>query len=192
MTAPSTYPGTETLVNRLGLRDADLLAEAEGRIAAARDLGLVRAPEPGSYDLGHLRRIHRRLFGDVYEWAGELRTVDISKGLPFAHWEFIVGQAERIFRELEDEDWLRDRGRSEFVNRLTHYLGEVNALHPFREGNGRAQRAFFRQLSAESGWHLDWAALSPDENDQASLLSLAGDDSLLQEMLERIVAPLKD
>lgn len=63
----------------------------------------------------------------------------------------------------------------------------MNALHPFRDGNGRAQRAFFAQIGAEAGYRIDWTAVDVDENVQASRASLSGDHEPLRALLERIV-----
>lgn len=81
--------------------------------------------------------------------------------------------------------WLRDLSRPEFVDRLAHYLGEVNALHPFREGNGRTQRAFFAQLSRDAGWRLRWSRLDHQANVDASRASLRGDPDPLRAFARR-------
>lgn len=79
-----------------------------------------------------------------------------------------------------------------FVGRLTHYFSEVNAIHPFREGNGRTQRAFFRQLSREAGWRLDWSNLDPKNDEDASVASLRGDNRPLHELLDALVNSIDD
>jgi cell filamentation protein len=112
---------------------------------------LHESPVTPTYDLHHLREIHRRIFGDIYDWAGQIRTVAIAKGATFCLPQYIESSAAVIFDDLRDEDYLRDLDRDAFTGRLAHYLGEVNALHPFREGNGRAQRAFFGQLTLDAG-----------------------------------------
>ena len=78
--------------------------------------------------------------------------------------------------------------RDGFLDRITHYFAEVNAIHPFREGNGRTQRAFFRQLSREAGWAIDWFDLEPDANEAASMASLRGDNGSLRRLLDGLVA----
>jgi cell filamentation protein len=96
------------------------------------------SPVPPSYDLSHLCAIHHRVFGDIYDWAGQLRTVAIAKGSWFCLPQYIESSAAEVFRALHGENLLRGLPRNAFVERLTYYLGEVNAVHPFREGNGRA------------------------------------------------------
>ncbi|MGO4615696.1 Fic/DOC family protein [Nocardia sp. 2YAB30] len=82
-----------------------------------------------------------------------------------------------MFSGLAKERYLRGCSRDEFVERLTHYFAEVNAIHPFRDGNGRTQRAFFRQLCHEAGWGIDWSSLDRDDNVRASIASLRGDNN---------------
>ncbi len=139
---PYVYPGTLVLRNLRGLRDPEALRRFEAHSVRLRELELRRRPAAPPFDLGRLQDIHGHLFQDVYEWAGQLRVVTISKaGVPSAAPVHIVTEAERVFRELRDADDLRGLPRDRFVDRLAYFLGEVNALHPFREGNGRTQLA---------------------------------------------------
>jgi cell filamentation protein len=88
---PYALPGTNCLKNRLGLIDDRLLAIAESRLVSIRDVQAARTSIPGNYGIDHLQKFHRFLFGDVYEWAGRTRTVDISKpGGNFCHWRFVA------------------------------------------------------------------------------------------------------
>ncbi|HTX07461.1 MAG TPA: Fic family protein [Solirubrobacteraceae bacterium] len=75
------------------------------------------------------------------------------------------------------------------MDRITHYHAELNAVHPFREGNGRTQRAFLAQLARDAGHHIAWARLHADRNVEASRASLHGDNRLLREMLNELVEP---
>jgi cell filamentation protein len=134
----------------------------------------------GRFDLPHLQAIHRYLFGDVYEWVGELRTIDISKGGHlFAHHAHIVSAAEPIFKKLADEKFLAALGPAAFSERAAHYLGELNALHPFREGNGRAQREFVSHLAHAAGYYLAWEQVKEAEMLDASIESFKGHTSKL-------------
>jgi cell filamentation protein len=81
--------------------------------------------------------------------------------------------------------------RPRFVERLAHYYGELNARHPFREGNGRTQRAFLRQLAATAGWRLDWSELRKDDNVEASRHNFhTAKTSELVRVLEPVVAKI--
>jgi cell filamentation protein len=180
---PYSDPVTGVLYNKLGLRSASALEAAEREITHAALILLDESSVSPSYDLPHLREIHRRIFGDIYEWAGQIRTVAIAKGAVFCRPEYIESSAAVIFRELHYEECLRGLHRDGFVGRLAHYLGEVNALHPFREGNGRAQRAFFRQLARDAGFTLAWQHLDPVRNVEASAATMRGDPGPMREML---------
>ena len=183
---PYSDPVTGVLYNKLGLGAAALEA-AEREITHAALILLDESPVPPSYDLPHLREIHKRIFGDSYEWAGQVRTVAIAKGAVFCLPQYIDSSATVIFRELHDEICLRGLRRDAFVGRLAHYLGEVNALHPFREGNGRAQRAFFGQLARDAGFMLAWQHLDPVRNVEASAAIMRGDSEPMREMLDPLV-----
>ena len=91
--------------------------------------------------------------------------------------EHIESYGAEIFGEFADEDRLCGLDREPFIDRLSHYLGDVNALHPFRDGNGRAQRAFFAQLAADAGYRLDWQLVDPQDNIDASVAAMQGDEA---------------
>lgn len=145
---PYVDPTTGIMRNSVGARTQPELDRIEAAFASVRAYELEKGPAIGRYDLDHLRSIHRSLFSDVYPWAGEIRSVVIEKGeTRFAMPEHIEGAGAQLFRQLGREQNLRGLGADEFASRAGHYLGEINALHPFREGNGRAQRAFIGQLA---------------------------------------------
>lgn len=184
---PYSDPVTGVLYNRLKLRSAAALEAAEREITHAALILLDESPVSPSYDLPHLREIHRWIFGDIYEWAGQIRTVAIAKGAVFCLPQYVESSASVIFRELHDEDCLRGLRHDMFVGRLAYYLGEVKALHPFREGNGRAQRAFFRQLARDAGFTLAWQHLDPVRNVEASAAITRGDPEPMRKMLDALV-----
>jgi cell filamentation protein len=148
-------------------------------------------PVVGPFNLGHLCTIHQALFQDVYDWAGEIRQVDISKGASlFAHFTYIVPNAQSLFIHLDQEQELKGLSRAQFARRAAYYLGEINVLHPFREGNGRTQRIFFTELAGQAGYTLDWALISPQQMINASVLSLMhGDNSGLEQIFLSVLGP---
>jgi cell filamentation protein len=184
---PCADPVTGTLRNKLGLSAAGESEAAEREITHAALIFLRESPVLPSFDLMHLCAVHRRIFGDVYEWAGQLRTVAIAKGSWFCLPQYIESSSAETFRALHGENHLRGLPRDMFTERLTHYLGEVNAIHPFREGNGRAQRAFFEQLASDAGFILDWQRLDADRNIAASAAIMRGDPTLMRKMLDELV-----
>lgn len=163
------YPNTNVLINKLNIRDQSTLSEVERSITLIRTLEVDEMSTDVQFDLDHLRAIHNILFHDIYEWAGEIRTVDISKRTMFCKCEYIVDNANRLFNELNNDGNLRDRPCDYVVFRIAYYLCEINAIHPFREGNGRAQRAFMRQVARSAGYTLDFTGISDKEMMDASV-----------------------
>lgn len=184
---PYTDPLSGVLRNRLGITDRDRLQQVEAALSRAALAELALHDLPGSYDMPHLQAFHRELFDDLYPWAGSVRTVWIAKTDAFCPPQHIESYAAAVFGSLAKEHHLRGLDRAAFVERVTHYFAEVNAIHPFREGNGRTQRAFFRQLSSRAGWAIDWTALDPEENVTASAASLRGDNGPLRMLLDGLV-----
>jgi cell filamentation protein, protein adenylyltransferase len=189
MTDSYVDPATGVLRNLAGITDPERLKEVEAGVSAGAINVLRVEALPGSYDLEHLRAFHRRIFGRLYPWAGEIRTVAIGKTETFCLPQHIEPYAHDVFLHLALEKHLQGLPREPFVDRMTHYLAEVNAIHPFREGNGRTQRAIFNQLAKEAGWTIRWRDMDPDENISASIASLRGDNGPLQAMLNRLIAP---
>lgn len=191
MTAdPYIDPRTGILINKLGIVDEDTLREVTADISAARITQLTERPLAGAYDLAHLREFHRRIFGDVFPWAGQIRTVQISKLTGFCLPQHIESYAAGVFDKLARTRYLRGLERGTFVQELTFYHAEINELHPFREGNGRAQRAFLRQLAAEAGYRIDWTVVDPDQNVEAAVAAHVGDLEPLRQLLRGVVRPL--
>jgi cell filamentation protein len=184
---PYSDPVTGVLYNKLGFRSTAALDVAEREITHAALILLDESPVSPSYDLSHLAEVHKRIFSDIYQWAGHIRTVAIAKSAMFCLPQYIDSSAAIIFRELHEEDCLRGLRHDAFVGRLAYFLGEVNALHPFREGNGRAQRAFFGQLARDAGFTLAWQHLDPVRNVEASAAIMREDSEPMREMLGALV-----
>lgn len=94
------YPDSNVLRNLLGITDYDELVSAEGRLTMMAMTQLDVDPVKGCFDTEHLRTIHRCIFKDIYDWAGEFRTVEISKGIPFCYCANIQSQLDSIFAQL--------------------------------------------------------------------------------------------
>jgi cell filamentation protein len=146
---PYCYPGTSVLRNRLDIRDQAELDAFEVEIST------LRADEPlpeGDLDALHYCRVHHHLFQDVYTWAGHYRTVRISKGgSSFCYPEHISIQMHAVFHQLRGGEALAGLRQDVFIDKLTSFLGELNAIHPFREGNGRSQLALIGLIGETSG-----------------------------------------
>ena len=175
------------LRNRLGITDAGELRHVEAALTASRIYDLIRSPIPGAYDLAHLRAFHRQIFQDLYDWAGELRTVSIGRGRLFSLPQHLEADAGELFDWLARAEYLRGRDRAAFVDDLTELYADLNALHPFRDGNGRTQRAFLGQLAVDAGHPIHWAAMDPAENNAASKAAHEGDNDALRALLDLLV-----
>ena len=142
------------LINKLGATTESELEEKESRLVAMQTIKLRLIPVLGHFDLAHLQEIHRRLFSDIYLWAGELRDVGITKGRTvFASPHRIQPEFRKLHKRILDESF-PNLNKAEVAKKLAYYLGEINILHPFREGNGRVQREFLIQLAHKFGYQL--------------------------------------
>ena len=179
------YPGSDVLINKLNIRDNQLLSEAERKIVLTKSYELRKNSKIGNFDLDHFLKIHEFLFEDIYPFAGKFRNENIAKGyFSFAEWQYIEPEIKRLFDKLKAENYLQGRSREELVKGLAYYLSELNVLHPFREGNGRTIREFIRELAFFNGYILDLQNTTSDELLKASVDSIA-DTKELEETLNR-------
>lgn len=184
------YEHSHVLRNKLDIRDAEALQTAEREIVALRILEAERTPIRGKLDFRHLCALHRYMFGDIYTWAGKLRTVNISKGNPFCNCDVLNIYASELFGKLKAEQYLLDTQKEHIPERLAHYLSEINILHPFREGNGRVQRLFIEYLALVAGYTVDFNSVTATEMIEASVFAFDPDEAPMRRIFERITAPL--
>ena len=186
---PYLYPGTSVLKNLRGLTDPQQLERFEARRTHQRIAELIDNPLVGEFDLAHLKAIHLYIFKDVYEWAGQFRTVNISKGGHlFGLANFLEPSLQEVLTNLAAEKHLVNLNADTFAGRAAYFLGELNAAHPFREGNGRTQREFIRELGLKAGHYIDWRAATAEEMIEASQLShRSGDSSLFARMIVKCI-----
>lgn len=164
---PYVYPGTDTLRNLHGITDDKALTELELKITLARGAQAARLTFPASAD-GY-RALHKHLFQDLYDWAGQDRTVDTAKGRArFAHVPYIARELDKLFADVGAKNGLRGLPRDEFFDRLGNHINEINAIHPFREGNGRTMRHHAVQLARDAGHPIRIAAIDKDKWMEAS------------------------
>lgn len=184
------YDNSNVLINKLGISDGSLLNEAERRITSLRISEILQTPVVGKLDYDHLKAIHKSIFSDIYGWAGQPRTVDIAKGNIFCLSRNLSSYADSIFQKLKDEKYLIDTTKDDIVPRLSYYLSEINVLHPFREGNGRAQRVFIEYLAATAGYHLDFSKVTDKEMIEASALAFACKYDAMNVLLSGIISAI--
>ena len=184
---PYLIPGTKVLRNRLGISDSRRLDRIERRLVTDR---IAEGAPTGVFDLTHLCAIHRHLFQDVYDWAGELRTVEINKGgHQFQFRRYIQTGMHDVHRRLAQAKFLKGLGRDEFARQAGVIIGDVNYIHPFREGNGRTQAQYLKQLAVQAGHDLDLRRLDPTLWMEASKSSHGADYELMGRVIRQAIAP---
>lgn len=175
------------LRNLVGATTYSELRKAEGDIVTLSEISLDNISH--TVDLVELRKIHKSLFGKIYDWAGELRTVNIRKGSEeyFLDYAYLKNGAKFVFEELSKENYLQGLNREDFVKRLAYFYEQLNFIHPFREGNGRTQRIFWQRVANDAGYKIDWSKVVGEELDNASLVGRVENDlGPLEEMFDKI------
>lgn len=181
------YPGTTVLKNRAGIHDRDALAEFETTMVRDR---MENELPLGKLDKAHYYALHRHFFQDVYDWAGKPRTIRIGKGGNwFCYPDFIEGELDRLFGELRKKKHLVGLPLDGFAREAAHFIAEVNAIHPFREGNGRTQLALLRLLCLNAGWRFDASVLERERVIGAMIASFDGKPDALTELVRDIASP---
>lgn len=156
------YPGSTVLRNKLDIRDDSTLNDAEQQLSAVAAVTIEFSPPP--YSLASLQKIHRTLFSDLYDWAGELRTVGISKqDTRFCQPDYMEKEAGKIFKAMAAANWFEGLSRSDLIVAVADAYSDLNVVHPFREGNGRTQRILFEHLVMNAGFEISWWGVENDE-----------------------------
>jgi cell filamentation protein len=175
---------TGVLSNLLGITSQEELDRQESNFSFLRSAQLHEQSIDGNFDFAHLRYIHRVLFSDIYNWAGEIRQVEIQKGKTiFARWAVLENAANHVFKMLESENYLSTLSATQFADRAGYYLGEINVLHPFRDGNGRAQREFIALLARKNNFTLNWNEVTRDHMINASIHAYNGNHNVMAELI---------
>ena len=185
------YPDSDVLKNKLGITNQGKLHEIERKLTALRINDLVRQPIQGKFDLKHLCDIHYYIFQDLYTWAGNLRKVDIAKGNLFCKAMFLKNQSEVIFGDIKKDSYLEGLDYDAFVKRLAYHFSEINALHPFREGNGRCQREFIRELALYNHYVIDFRKADEKEMLDASVDSFLCKYGKMEELFTKCLRKIK-
>lgn len=177
----------DVLENKLGITDPDQLKQAEAAIVAVRTNEILQNPPKGEMDDSYLKQLHYKLFSDIYHFAGMTRTVDIAKGgSAFCYVQFLEDEQRRIFAGVH-RDFSTKMGKTAFVSRLVALSADLNALHPFREGNGRTLRLYYTLLAQRFGFTIAYDEVEPEKMIQADIQAFHGDFALLTEVYEAIV-----
>jgi cell filamentation protein len=159
------YANSTVLKNIPGITDGIKLETLELNATVARLPEVLAHIQNRPISLTLWQDIHSILFQDIYEWAGHVRTVHMSKGnTVFAYPQNIQTEGERVFNELKAEDGLEGLPKNDLCERLAYYFSECNALHPFREGNGRTQKLLFGEIVRRSGYGIEWKMLTVEDH----------------------------
>ena len=154
------YSDADVLINKLNIKDENELKTAEAEISFVRQIELQENPIKMGFGFKHLVEIHKYLLSDIYEFAGKIRNEDISKsGFKFCLTEYIVPQLDELFEKFKEEQW-SSFDDSDFIEKIAYYLSELNVVHPFREGNGRAMREFIREFALSNGYVINWSKVT--------------------------------
>lgn len=183
----------DVMPNKLGIDNAKKLEEAEYRIANDKIGEMLATYHPQKFDFACLSDIHHRLFADIYDFAGQIRTVNIAKPdspIPFCYADFIPQEAGRIFGELAQDNYLVGLTKPQFAEKLTYYASELNALHPFREGNGRTTRLYLMLLARNAGYLIDFSLVSRRAILYADAAAFAGNLAPLQNLYRQIIVKI--
>ena len=179
----------DVLENKLNISDPDKLKLIEQEIVTNKSL-VVLDEIPQTFDLEYLLHIHEILFEDIYDFAGKIRTVNISKpdaSAPFAYTQFLEAESKRIFDTLAIKNYLVGLNTQNFVSEIAILSAELNALHPFRDGNGRAIRIFLIMLADHAGYLLDYSQVSATDIIEADKNAFDGEMEPLFALYTKVV-----
>lgn len=179
------YEGTSCLINKFDIKDETVLKELETTITLTKITEYSLNPLFNTFDVQHYKEIHKYLFGDIYDWAGEYRTVDMSKkGTIFAEAENIENLMLNCFKRLNDKNLFQGLNFDDFIDEFVDFYCVTNMIHPFREGNGRTQRVFLTQLINENGYDIDFFEIDTDELMIATIQSANGVTDYLKDIFK--------
>ncbi|AEV70411.1 Fic/DOC family protein [Acetivibrio clariflavus] len=182
------YPNTEVYINKLGIKDPDILLSIENDLTYQRLSELHLHPMKGRFGKTHLLNIHKYIFQDLYPFAGKIRKETIWKGkTQFCDCRFISENLNLLFSKLKADKFFVGLNVEEFCTKSASFLAELNMIHPFREGNGRAIREYFRCLALKCGYRIDWSLTDKDKLLNAFIYAVDKYNSRLVECVYDII-----
>lgn len=182
------YENTSVLINKFGLKNQEQLNQMERNITAVLITKALEEIPFKNIDFKFYRELHKYIFGDIYEWAGNIRTVEISKkGTKFCPTDKIEQFGNKIFDRLTESNFLKNSSENNFIENFIDIYCDLNYLHPFREGNGRIQRLFLSMLIKNLGKELDFSKIDKDLLMIATIKSVSGDIFMLRDIFREFI-----
>lgn len=189
MNSKYTYGMTDVLKNKLNIRNEEELKEYEKKVVALKLLSIRKAVYEkfeNNFNEERLRFIHKYLFSEVYDFAGEYREENITKdNFKFSDYRYIKDNIKIIMEKIS-LDKLTNLTEDELVRFISSIMTDLNVLHPFREGNGRATREFIRELLEYLGYEIDFFLIDYDKIIEASKIAVI-DESKQIELLKKFI-----
>lgn len=171
MKDPYLYPNTEILVNKFDIKDSNEFNSLEADFTSSRLKDIIQNGIPGDFNLEHLLKFHYTIFQDIYDWAGETRTIDIEKPEPalggisieYSQFESIKPDVISILSKMNSIKWDK-LGIEEIAIIFSKNMAELWKVHPFREGNTRTIITFCCHYAEKEGFPLDTDLLKDNSN----------------------------
>jgi cell filamentation protein len=187
------YPNTTVLINKLGLKTQEALDEAEKIAVSLHSVEIEQNSSGEPLDFAYYCTLHKRLFEDLYDWAGELRTINLSKkGTHFYPTNELKSLGTAMFQRLQAAHEFCGLPHTAFVSEITEFYNDVNLLHPFREGNGRTQRLFFTLLIRRAGYCIQFADCDTDALMMATIYAAQGISDYLLNFFDKAICEISE
>ena len=184
----SCYPDTTVLVNKLNLHTQEQLTQAEALLVTSCSAKLEKTLAFEDVDFDYYKNLHKQMFGDLYDWAGTVRSVNISKkGTVFCDCKEVEQLGILKLKRLKKLKYLKDLPTESFLDELTELYNDLNYLHPFREGNGRTLRLFVTLLVRNTDRDISWNNCDSDLLTIATIKAAQGDLTMLRSIFEQII-----
>jgi cell filamentation protein len=174
-----TIPSTRVFKNKLGITDSAAFAKAATESTARRLAELQATPVRGGFDSAHLQAIHHQIYQDLYDWAGELRTIDAGN-VPASQ---VEKSLNGVFDRLSRENHLKGLSAEEWAHSASAYIYDLGAIQPFLAGSETALHEFAIELARKNSLSLQWDATPDISSDSIALLSQAEQSANLRRLI---------
>ncbi len=185
------YEGTTCLINKFNIKDASKLKELEAIITLAKSSELEKESFKECFNENDYKELHRRIFGTLYDWAGEYRQIDFTKkGTLFAKHDTIAELLKNCLARMRRMNCFNGLKFDAFINEIVDIYCTTNYIHPFREGNGRTQRVFITQLIRYNDYDINFSKIDTDYLMFATIQSAQGITDHLKKIFIENIKPV--